>query len=562
MRAIESVLRFLCKNGVKHIFGIPAGSINALYDALNDIPDIVPIVAKHETSAGYMATAYTRITGTPSVCVGSSGPGATNLVTPAANAFIEKLPVIFISGAVPSTKFGKGGAQELIAEQIFASITKSSKTILDPNKLQEEISNSFQIAISDVPGPVHLAIPIDIQMAEVGNPYFPSISQIKFTDFDKLSVRRAAKLIYDTGSRGALLLGHGSKKACREILEFAELTGWPVATTPRGKGAFPENHSLSLGVYGLSGNLKAIHSLNQNEHDLLIVVGSSLGELSTGNWEKNLTLGKKMIHIDIDTAEFNKNYMADIRICGDAADVIKQLLIYLLEMGIPQRLNVNRQFNNAIEQNKASAASNRPVPMKANLNEWSTKHAIQQIGACASDNTRFYIDIGEFMTYAIQNLTIIEEQEFDIDINFGGMGSGIGGAIGAKLAEPQRPVVCITGDGCFFMHGMEILVAKEYNLPIVFFVINNARLGMVYHGHMLQYKRCLSEFSQSRINLFSVVESFGIRTAQINSLAELQPEHLWEWQHCGEPVVVEVVVDGNEVPPMGERVKFLEGATY
>lgn len=561
MRAIESVLHFLYKNGVKHIFGIPAGSINALYDALNDIPDFVPIVAKHETSAGYMAAAYTRITGTPSVCVGSSGPGATNLVTPAANAFIEKLPVIFITGAVPSTKFGKGGAQELTAEHIFASITKSSKTILDSNKLLEEISNSFQIAISDVPGPVHVAIPIDIQMTEIGTPYFSSILQVK-PDFDKLAVRRAAKLIYDTGSRGALLLGHGAKKACREILEFAEQTGWAVATTPRGKGAFPENHSLSLGVYGLSGHSKAIDYLNQTEHDFLIVVGSSLGELSTCNWNKNLTAGKKMIHIDIDAAEFNKNYMADIRICGDAAMVIKQLLIHLLEMGIPQRVNINHQVNNLIEQNKAAAALNRPVPMKADLNEWSTKHVIQQIGACASDNTRFYIDIGEFMTYAIQNLMIIEEQDFDIDINFGGMGSGIGGAIGAKLAEPIRSVICITGDGCFFMHGMEILVAKEYNLPIVFFVINNARLGMVYHGHMLQYKRCLSEFSQSRTNLFSVIESLGIRTAQINSLAELQPEHLWEWQQCGEPVVVEVVVDGNEVPPMGERVKFLEGATY
>lgn len=550
MRAIETVLSFLEKNGVKHIFGIPAGSINAIYDALNDMAGIVPIVAKHENSAGYMATAYTRITGNPSVCVGSSGPGATNLATPAANAFREKLPVIFITGSVPSSKLGKGGAQEMAAEPLFTSITKSSKTIMDPHMLLEEIIDSFQIATSGVPGPVHITIPIDVQMTEVGNPYIPGKLETTITEIDTQTVRRAAKLISAAGSRGALLLGHGAKQASREIIEFAELTGWPAATTPRGKGTFPENHVLSLGVYGLSGHTKAIEFLNHNEHDVLIIVGSSLGELSTCNWENKLASGKQIIHIDIDATEFNKNYVTDISVCGDAAAVIKQLTIYLLEMGgIPPSFNILHKA--------------RPhEPMKPDLTEWSTKHAIQQIGACASDQTRFYIDIGEFMTYSIQYLTITEGQKFDIDINFGGMGSGIGGAIGAKLAEPFRPVVCVTGDGCFFMHGMEILVAKEYNLPIVFFIINNARLGMVYHGHMLQYKRCLSDFSQNRVNISSLVESLGIRSVQISTLADLQPEQMLEWQNYGKPIVVEIVVEGNEIPPMGDRVKFLAGATY
>jgi acetolactate synthase-1/2/3 large subunit len=424
------------------------------------------------------------------------------------------------------------------------------------------MSKLFQIATSGVPGPVHIAIPIDVQMTETGTRSIPPFVPIKPCTPDDLTLRRAVRLISDMGRSGVLLLGHGAKKASKEIIRFAEQTGWPVATTPRGKGAFPENHYLSLGVYGLAGNEIAINILNNNDHDLLMVVGSSLGELATCNWSENLVQGKKIIHIDIDSTEFNKNYMSDVNICGDAAEVINQLSSYLWEMGIAQKLHINHQFNNSAERNHGLAALKRLMPMNADVEEWNTKLAIQQIGACASEDTRFYIDIGEFMTYAIQNLKIVESQDFDIDINFGAMGSGIGGAIGAKLAQPMRPVICITGDGCFFMHGMEILVAKEYRLPIVFFVINNSRLGMVYHGHKLQYKRCLDHFSQIRVDISRMVESLDIRTAQVNSLADLQPERMREWQHYGGPVVVEVMVDGNEIPPMGDRVKFLEGATY
>ncbi len=554
MRAIEAGLQYLVDCGVKYIFGIPAGSINALYDSLIDIPELKPIVTKHETSAGYMAAAYTRITGIPSVCVGSSGPGAMNLVTAAANAWKEKLPIIFITGSVPSTKLGKGGAQELNAVPVYASITKFSATVFNADELPKILANAYSVAVQGVPGPVHLSIPIDIQMTEIGQPILPQVPQPE-RHFDETNIRNTAELIVQAENRGTLLLGFGAKSARDAIIQFVEKTGWFVATTPRGKGAFPEDHPQFLGVYGLSGNTKAINQLNSNLYDVLMVIGSSLGELATCNWESKLAAGKQLVHIDIDSSEFGKNYTPDITVCGDAKLVVERLLLEIDQLCYSQNRNVVHQYSYHLEGKKNKLAT-------IESDKWSTSIAIEHISGCAPDNTRFYIDIGEMMTYSIQSLCISGDRQFDIDINYGAMGSGIGGAIGAKLAEPDKPIICITGDGCFFMHGLEILTAKEYHLPVLFVVINNSRLGMVYHGHMLQYHRCLEDFSQTRVSIVDMVKALGVRSVEVSSLADLQPKEMNQWLSYGEPVVIEVNVDGEEIPPMGERVKFLEGATY
>ncbi|ANY69264.1 hypothetical protein BBD42_24360 [Paenibacillus sp. BIHB 4019] len=560
MRAIEAGLRFLIKQGVKYIFGIPAGSINALYDCLYDLPELQAVVAKHETSSGYMAAAYTRITGIPAVCVGSSGPGATNLVTPAANAWKEKLPVIFITGSVPSPKLGKGGAQELGADPIFSPVTKLSRMVMNAEELPAAIAEAYWTAISGVPGPVHLSIPIDLQMADIGEMELPELPLIQeqMVPVNKVLIDAALQAVLQVGERGAILLGHGAKSAPAEVLAFAERTGWMVATTPRGKGAFPENHPQSLGVYGLAGNDKAVEFLNSDGHKLLLVLGSSLGELATCNWEARLTAGKQLIHVDYDERELGRCYAADIALHGEIAHVLRELSAGLAKAGsglTAERKMLLEQLHLARLEAAADASA---------METWNTRTAIRLLGANAPEQTRFYIDIGEFMTYSIQNLLIREQQQFDININFGGMGSGIAGSLGAKLAEPDRPVLCITGDGCFFMHGLEVMTAKEYGLPIVFVVINNARLGMVYHGHMLQYERCLSDFSQQRVSIAAVAQSLGIRYVQVESTVQLQAEHVQQWFAEGKsgPIVVEIIVDGNEIPPMGERVKFLQGATY
>lgn len=562
MRAIEAGLRVLAARGVDQVFGIPAGSINALYDALHDITELNHIIAKHEGIAGYMATAYSRIKGLPSLCVASSGPGATNLVTPVANAWKEKIPLIIITGAVPRKALGHGGAQEMDAEPIFKSITKLSTTILDPEKLPELLAHAFDVAVSGVPGPVHLAIPIDVQMSDIGEFHSFYVSPSAQVDTNGqnhlLLLQELRQLISDSGDRGVMLLGHGAKVATRDILQLAEWTGWKVATTPRGKGAFPEDHPLSLGVYGLAGHPQAMAYLNSPQCDLLLVIGSSLGELATANWDQRLTQGKKIVQIDMDEKELGKNIPLDLAIHGRAEHIVSEL-VHLLQM-----TEQKHTYSPAVSYQSQLLAPEIASAELENETEtsWNTQIAMSQLSACAPANTRFCVDIGELMTYAIQNLCIRDAQQFDININFGGMGSGIGSALGASLADPQRPTLCITGDGSFFMHGMDILTAKEYNLPITFVVINNARLGMVYHGHMMQYKRCADDFSQNRVNIAQVAKTLGIPSVQVNNLQDMHREHVSRWlQHDG-PLLVEIIVSGEEVPPMGERVKFLQGATY
>lgn len=547
MRAIEAGLRVLIASGMKYVFGIPAGSINALYDAIMDLPELKPIVAKHETGAGYMAAAYTRITGIPSLCVASSGPGATNLVTAVAHAWKEKLPVIFITGSVPLSKMGKGGAQELNGEVLFTSVTKYNKTVVDARELPVAIAEAYEIARSGVPGPVHLAIPIDVQMTEIEFEFQNNQKAAQPDPLDFVQLAEVADLIQSTGSRGALLLGYGAKSAQAGIRAFAEKTGWKVATTPRGKGAFPEDHPLSLGVYGLSGNEQAISYLNGTEYDLLFVIGSSLGELATCNWSYALVKGKKMIHVDYDVQVLGQNYLPDLAVCGAIPQVMEYLLLTTLTIEAQAPID--------------SLFPIMPKPLVEDTAAWNTLNAISRISAFAPDYTRFYIDIGEFMTYSIQNIRIKEQQDFDIDINFGAMGSGIGGAIGAQLAEPHRQIICVTGDGCFFMHGLEVLTAKQYGLPVIFFVINNARLGMVHHGHLMQYKRCLDDFSQTRVDIAAVASALGIHYSQVNSARDLQHLDMDYWFSRNETTIIEIVVDGDEVPPMGDRVKFLQGAT-
>ncbi len=559
MRAIEVGLREVAQCGVTHAFGIPAGSINAIYDALLDIPEIKSLIVKHEASAGYIAAAYSRVTGRPSLAIGSSGPGATNLLTACANAFTEKTPVLFITGAVPTPILGKGGAQELLATPLFKSITKSSVAVHNPSDVPGALVRAYETAVSGIPGPVHVELPINVQMAEINShPIVKNTSEKIQTQFKLSEVEEITQIIQQSDQRGAILLGYGAKSAKRLALELAERLQWMVATTPRGKGGFPETHPLSLGVYGLAGHERAIMYLHSKEWDVLLVIGSSLGESGTCNWDEQLVNEKRLIHIDYDAKVFGRGFTPYRTITGHIEPILS-LLIEKLGARPPLATTFTQEIAAAAEEMSPSFDEGS---QKSTENSLKTRDIIRRIGECAPEGTKYYVDIGELMTYAIQELTMRPGFDFDINIHFGGMGSGITSSIGAKLAEPERPVVCITGDGCFFMHGMEILTAKEAKIPLLFIVVNNARLGMVYHGHMLQYQRCPSEFSQERINLAEVARSLGIEAHQVSRISDITKEQMLQWTQRGMPVFIEVVVDGNEIPPMGERVKFLQGATY
>jgi acetolactate synthase-1/2/3 large subunit len=541
LKAIRAVLDYLSKGGVKYIFGIPAGSVNALFDELFTMPHITPVVAKHEGAAAYMAAAYARYSNQIGVCIGCSGPGSSNLLTGAANAMREQLPLLFLTGAVPNRTLGLNASQELDVEHLFRPVTKYSVTVLSSENLLEEVSKAVEIALSGIPGPVHVAMPIDVQLNQIVEqilPEYPSRSSI----YPNLSQVKLAAMNLAKYEDGYIFIGQGARQAMDEVIKIAELLNWQIVTTPQAKGHLPSSHPLNQGVYGFAGQASALSLINEGSGKAILIIGSSLGETATNNWNTRITENRFVIQIDHDASVINRVYNVDVAVIGDAKFTLELLLRELEAAGLKR--NVYTPVPSIIEDTDTSQL------------EFNTQNVLLSLQKHLPPSTRYCIDIGEFMAYVIQHMKVLDAHTFDINVHFGAMGTGIGSAIGMKLALPSQPVVCITGDGCFFMHGMEILTAKEYKLPILFIVINNARLGMVYHGHKLQYKRSHSCFEQIPINIAELAKAMAIPSARIEKMEDLTSGIMESLTSDG-PSILEIALVDNNIPPMGDRVKFL-----
>lgn len=543
MKAARIVLEYLKSNGIQHIFGIPAGSVNAFFDELNEMSELTPIVTKHEGAAAYMAAAYAKYTDQMSVCIGCSGPGGTNLVTGAANAMREHLPVLFLTGAVPVHTIGLNASQELDAEPIFRSVTKYSVTIKDAKDLLKEVVKASEIALSGVPGPVHIAIPIDVQHEAIAQSVeIPALPRRKALVPNIDTIKNAAEELAKRES-GYIFVGQGVRNSVEQLIELAEMLNWPIVTTPQAKGYIPENHPLLIGVFGFAGHEAASALIAEGQGQVALIIGSSLGETATNNYNLNLTKNRFSIQLDFDQSVFNRKYKIDLPVLGD----INLSLLFLLEelraLGVTRKdtepkMKEQKEFIGEIE-------------------EYNTKNVLLTLQTYLPSSTRYAIDIGEFMSYVIHHMKVLDYDTYSINVHFGAMGSGIGSAIGSKLAEPDRPVVCITGDGCFFMHGMEILTAKEYHLPILFIVMNNARLGMVYHGHSLQFQRTHPSFEQNPINISALAAAMDIPSFRVTELLDINEDLMNHFMNLNGPAVLEVALTDHNTPPMGDRVKFL-----
>ncbi|MFC0186816.1 thiamine pyrophosphate-binding protein [Fictibacillus aquaticus] len=539
MKAVRAVLDYLKSGGVEYIFGIPAGSVNAFFDELYEMPEIKPVVTKHEGAASYMAAAYAKYSKSLGVCIACSGPGATNLVTGAANAMREHLPVLFLTGAVPVNTEGLNASQELDVAPVFAPVTKYSVSVKSSELLLEEVAKAVEIALSGVPGPVHVAMPIDVQLDMLSNvPELPAYPVKTPAVPDENVLAKVAEHLFRSKS-GYIFAGQGIRGCENLVIELAELLGWHILTTPQAKGMIPSQHPLSAGVFGFAGHEKASELINSTRGETLLVLGSSLGETATNNWNANLAKDRYVIQVDIDETVFGRKYEVDLPVVGDVSVTAAALIEKLKAYGFTKET--------AEKSGKADHAA---------LEEYNTRNVLLKLQDYLPVSTRYTVDIGEFMSYVIHHMEVKETGTFDINVHFGAMGSGISTAIGSKLAEPERPVAAITGDGCFFMHGMELLAAKEYNLPILFVVMNNARLGMVYHGHTLQYKRSHDRFEQKPVNIAAMAEAMGIQSARVENMDDINL-NLFSTLTGDGPALLEIALVDNNVPPMGDRVKFL-----
>lgn len=540
-RAAELALRFLADAGARYVFGIPGGSINAFYDALHDVPALVPIQSRHEAAAAYTAASYAKHGGGIGVVLGISGPGASNLLTGCASAMRERAALLVLTGQVRSNRMGHEAAQEaspwtMDMVEAFRPFAKRSLLVTDGRNLARAVRDAVRLALAPPQGPVHLAVPLDVQMAEVGEPdplQLGALPQRPGLTCDQLEML----LDFLRTGRGVIFCGSGVKKArvAREFCALADRIGWPVVTSPAGKGTYPEVAPLGAGVYGMSGPASARRAVAQAER--VLVLGSSLGELATANWRADLFEGKQVVQIDSDASVLGRHYQPRVGLVADLGEVVRQL-------------------------GEALKAAPAPCPATAPcLLEESDADVVRHLRALSAalpDDARLCCDIGEHMTWALRYWRSPRPDSFDITINYGGMGSGIANAIGAYLAD-RRPTACLTGDGCFAMHGAEVMTAVQYRLPVLFVVVNNGGYGMVRWGHRLQFDRALADFDYPAPDVAKMAEGMGAESRRIRHPGEWDPRWIARAFAGSGPVVAEVVVPPTDLPPMQDRVDTLQG---
>ena len=503
----RALLECLKREGVDTIFGYPGGAVIPIYDMIYQFPDIRHILVRHEQGAGHMAEGYALATGKVGVCLATSGPGATNLVTPIADAMMDSVPLVAITGQVKTSSIGTDAFQEADITGITMPITKHNWLVKDVTKLPEIIAEAFHIARSGRPGPVLIDIPVDISRADFE--YTP-VEEVNIPTFKPTvrghsrQIQRAAELIAEA-KRPVLYVGGGAiySGAHAEVLALAERTDTPVTTTLKGLGAFPETHPLSLGMLGMHGTAYANYAIS--ECDLLIAVGARFDDRVTGKADEWVPTAK-IIHIDVDPAEIGKVLAADVPIVGDVQAVLSELLKIAAPASHPE-------WNARIRQWKADYPLHFPADGVLH-----GQNVIEEIGAVTGHEAIVVTDVGQHQMWAAQFYKCLRPRQFITSGGLGTMGFGLPAAIGAQFGQPDKPVFCVSGDGSIQMCIQELMVATIYKLPIKICILNNQYLGMVRQWQELfwesKYSNVDLEASPDFLKLAEAYGAHGIRCSQ------------------------------------------------
>ncbi|MHB8791704.1 MAG: thiamine pyrophosphate-binding protein [Desulfobulbaceae bacterium] len=567
MNTAELIVRTLTRLGTRYIFGIPGGAIEDLNTAIFNEKELIAIVTKHEEGAAFMADGFARVSGELGVCCATSGPGASNLITGLASAYADSIPVLALTGQVATSVFGKGALQESGAEgvnmvSIFKTFTKYSGMLINEKRAQYMIQKAIRSALSGPRGPVHLNLPINMMKKEVNDQVEPAL-KAAIRLFDRQGVKEAARKLV-TAKHPVIIAGWGVSlsRGAYELLELAQLLQVPVATSPKGKGVFPENHPLSLGVLGFAGNPAASQYIIDEDVDVMLAVGTSFNEMMTTGWNHKLAPSDALIHIDINHESIGKNYAAEIGLEGDARATLKELSKEILEERSARGIKVT-SLADRIARLKSREREN---DAKTEVRETSLYHPMQlvrDLRTSCPEETIFFADMGNIMAWATRYMTFEVPYCFYMAMGFGSMGYAVAAPVGAKLARPDRPVVAMVGDGSFQMNGFEVATAVNYNIPVVWVVFNNSMLGMVYHGRRLFKNRIPDGLTPhfQQVDFAKVAEGLGARGIRVEKPGEITPEFMAEILREGRPTVIDVLIDKEAVPPIHARIKTVEGLT-
>ena len=559
IKGARILLECLSRLGIKEIFGYPGGAVIPIYDELYSFKDIKHYFARHEQGAVHEADGYARSTGKVGVCLATSGPGATNLVTGIMTAHMDSIPLLAITGQVTSTLLGKDAFQESDILGITVPITKMNYLIQDIRDLPRILREAYYIASTGRPGPVLVDIPRDIQLQEIPYDEFNKLYEKPFHlegynpvyEGHKGQIKTAIKMIKDS-KKPLIIAGAGILKghAYDELKEFVDKTNIPVAMTLLGLGSFPANHELALGMIGMHGTTYANYAAN--EADLVIAAGMRFDDRVTGNPQKFLP-NAKIIHIDIDPAEIGKNKLIDVPIVGDLKNVLAEL-----NRKIP-KLSHTKWLDEVAKLKKKYSLTFR----KTEEDILIPQEILFEINKLTKGEVIVATDVGQHQMWSAQFIKFNNPYSILTSGGAGTMGFGLPAAIGAQVANPDKKVLAIVGDGGFQMTFQELMMVKEYNLPVKIFIINNSYLGMVRQWQELFHEKRYSSVDLSyNPDFIKIGEAYGIKSIQLKNKKDLK-KYLKKILESDEAVLVECIVEKEEnvypMIPAGKDVSQLVG---
>ncbi|ATM98612.1 MULTISPECIES: acetolactate synthase large subunit [Proteus] len=546
----QLIVYLLERQGITTVAGIPGGAALPLYDALSQSKSIRHILTRHEQGAGFIAQGIARANGKPAVCIASSGPGATNLVTAIADAKLDSIPLVCITGQVSSAMIGTDAFQEVDTYGMSIPITKHNYLVRDIAELPEIICDAFRLAMSGRPGPVWVDVPKDIQQAKITLEALPPIPQKDpVPAFNTDLVIQAAQMI-NQAKNPVLYLGGGiiSSEACKEAIELAEKNNLPTTMTLMGLGLMPPSHPLYLGMLGMHATRSTNFILE--EADLLIVLGARFDDRAIGKAEK-FCPNAKIIHVDIDRAEISKIKRPDIAIHADAKSVLSLLL---------PLINTNKR-NEWIER-VTTLKQEYPLEMKNSENILSGYGIVLAAANCVDDDAIITTDVGQHQMWVAQAYPLNRPRQWLTSGGLGTMGFGLPAAIGAALAEPDKKILCFSGDGSIMMNIQEFATAAEHQLDIKIILINNQALGLVHQQQTLFFEeRIYAAAYPYQTDFIRIAQGFGLDTCDLNQEADPTSALKAAIEKPG-PCLIHVMIDIHEkvfpmVPPGAANIEMI-----
>jgi len=551
MTGAEMIFKVLEDQDVKHIFGYPGGAVLPIYDELKNHKKIKHILVRHEQGAGHAAEGYARSTGKAGVLLVTSGPGATNAVTALTDAYMDSVPLVCITGQVPTHLIGTDAFQECDTTGITRPCTKHNWLVKDVNKLSSILHKAFEVALTGRPGPVLVDIPKDIQFKK-GKYTKPNKAKknniklnISFNERDNSIekvvelIKKSSKPVFYTGG-GVINSGPEATELLRELVS---ITGFPITSTLQGLGAFPGDNNQFLGMLGMHGTYEANNAMH--DCDLMINIGARFDDRITGKIDEFSPKSKK-IHIDIDPSSINKNVNVDLAIVGDVKSVLKKLILSLKE-----------KYPNFIDSNKQEISSwwnQIEVWRKKNSLGFSNsnelikpQYAVQRLYELTKAQDAFITtEVGQHQMWAAQHYKFNKPNRWMTSGGLGTMGYGLPAAIGVQVAHPDKLVIDIAGEASVLMTMQEMSTAVQYKLPIKIFILNNQYMGMVRQWQELLHEKNYSEsYTAALPDFVKLAEAYGCVGIRANKLEELDLK-ITEMLSVNRPVIFDCVVDKTE----------------